>query len=818
MKKSQQTIPAKEKLDFSSSHPVPFVKSGLGVYQNTYSGGRTGASVNYFGGLSQIIYWGRLPERASTVFFEGNPSSSYQRCFRSQIIIGDEPYNLEFSDTSHFPFGYISHFSVPERGVELRHRVTLLNDAFVFSIEVLKNAKNVPLRQRFEHHDACLHSSFGRTVEDWQQAKPSGAWILKVKDEESDESWQKLKDSQNPLFLAKEGRKFSTPWLDLGMRSSETVVAFFSAKPLEMRTTHSRRRYFTGQPFRGGTQATVLLFANEGKAFNQRMQQIQSNPAAEALEREVSALEAFRTRPTIESGNEVFDSLFANIPAVLASLMVQDVPGAFRASSMHYWVWGWDTFMCSEAYLLSGQSDFLKKALRFFRDTAHPEKGMAHQLTRTLQAKQAMSPASQLLYTIVLYQYGAHTGDRDLWKELYPFVKRILELNREAINEQGLREGRALFPDFPQFAGHTGEDISVFNNSLLYQGVRCLEAIAAHSGDKEVVEETLQISRRMEQSFVKTFWDRKRGYLVDSVDAKTRAQRPSYPAHALLWQTPFLTDLTAEKLAEAGRFIAANHQAKRGFLMYPRWDQAFDGDGNQFGQSWSTHDVFTTRAQAMADLQERLDLWIENSSWFWEQLSLIEGYSAQTVNDSGTPDLPGGKQGFCRSIYVAFVTNIAGLHFDLGGLTILEGASRHVSLANLPFRNARLSVRVKGSGPFLRSLRVNGNRIRGTRKIPVDLLKHEVDIVAERTSSPPRHPVILSLNGAEVIHVEVKEHFLRAEIRGSTHTWLFFYARAKPTSVAWNGISQKFHYDRKSGQGKILLPLITGETSLLEIT
>jgi len=815
MKKTSSSNASPEKIDFSSL--APFVPEGFGVFQNTYSGGRTGARVNHFGGLSEVVFWGQIPENASTTFFQGDASSSYKRCFRSQILIGEDAYNLEFFRTTHFPFGYSSHFAVPELGVELRHHLTLLNDALVFSIEVLRNDKRLPLRQRFEHHDPSFCSQNGRTLVDWQRDDKTPAWVLKVRDELSDEAWQRLKDSQSKETLAREHRKFSTPWLDLGLRSSDTFIAFYSTKPLDMRTTHSKRRYFTGPVFRSGAQATTLLFANDLKALQQRIKETLKHPAAEALAREQDALKALQTRPTVKSGNEVFDSMFANMPGMLSALMLPDIPGAFRASSMHYWVWGWDTFMCSEAYLLSGQQDFIKHALRFFRDTAHPELGVAHQLTRSLKTKQAMSPASQLLYTIVLYQYGFHTGDKELWKEFYPFVKRIFALNVSSINEQGLREGRALFPDFPQFAGHTGNDISVFNNSLLYQGARCLEEIAVFNGDQDIAEQTRLISRRMEKSFVPTFWDKKKGYFVDSVDSQTGEQRSSYPAHALLWQTPFLSDLTGEKLPQSGQFIARHHQALRGFLMYPRWDQAFDGDGNQFGQSWSTHDVFTTRAQAVAGLQDGLDRWIANCAWFWRQLTVIEGYSAQTVNDSGTPDLPGSKQGFGRSIYMAFLTNIAGLHFDGGGLTILEGSARPTRVEKLPFQNASLSVSTKGTGPFLKSLRVNGTRVQGSRKVPLDLLRHQVEINAERTTTPPEDPMILSLNGAAISHVNVQRKVLKAEIIGSTHVWLHFYSKTKP-SVLWNG--QRMHptHNSKTGQGKLLLPLVAGEVSSLEIT
>jgi hypothetical protein len=299
--------------------------------------------------------------------------------------------------------------------------------------------------------------------------------------------------------------------------------------------------------------------------------------------------------------------------------------------------------------------------------------------------------------------------------------------------------------------------------------------------------------------------------------SETGHQRPSYPAHALLWMTPFLSDLVStEKLKACASFMAENHKSLRGFLSYPRWDSSFDGDGNQLGQVWPTHDMFLTRCQAVAGRQDMLESWIESSDWFWKQLTYLEGYSAQTVNDSGTPDRLGSKMNFfgTKTTYMTFFVGCAGIQFDRGGITLSEGLARHLRVARVPFRKAMLDLSVKGKGQFARRLLVNGKPLVGSLKIPITLLKGKVSIVHERTEKAPAHPVILSLYGAEIRTVKMdRDGRLRAVVVGDVPAWLHYYSR-KPAAVLFDGREIKGDYNASIREGKVLLPLSSSPATI----
>jgi hypothetical protein len=792
---------------------VPVSDSGFGLLQNVYSGGRVGAVVNFFGGFNHIEYWGTLPmHHFSRVLFKGDPASAYTRCFRPQVMVGDDAYNLEFSDTSHFPFGYKSHFAIPDRGVEIVHRLTLLNDALVFSIEVLRNDHNLPLRQRFEHHEHCFNGARGRTRSEWKEGIVPAGLVMTAKDVIPDDVWKKYEaelSTRNELNFPDA--------LAQGPREGTAWIALFNDRGLATRTNRARRRYFTGKEFRRGDQACILLFASSRKELVQRAKELRKKVVSIAKAKERDAHRSLARAPQIQTGDKILDSMIANVPLVYEALFVEDIPGT-AGTAIAYHIWGWDTLNCPDMHLLSGQVDFARDAIRFYRDTAHPKWGLGHQYTTDMPPKVRvpMPYPAQSVYLIFLYQYGSYV-DRSLWRESYAFAKRIFLATLDLINDRGLGEGLALWPDIPSVCGHNGNDISVFNNSIQYQGLRCFEEMAVYAGDKKSAEKARQVCRLMEKNFVPTFWDKKRGYFADSVDSKTGRQRPSYPAHALLWMTPFLHDLVGpDELKACASFMDQNHASPRGYLPYPRWDSSFDGDGNQLGQVWPTHDMFVTRCAAAAGRQDMLEGWIEMSDWFWKQLSYIEGYSAQTVNDSGTLDCTGSKMNFfgTKTTYMAFFTGCAGLHFDVGGVTLSEGIARPLKIRRLPFGKATLDFSLKGKGKFAGKLLVNGKPLVGSLKIPITLLKGKVNVSHERTKQAPAHPVILSLYGAEVKKVGIdRSGNLQAVVVGNTPAWLRYYSRTSAT-ILFDGREIKGGYDRATREGKVLLPLSSSPARL----
>jgi hypothetical protein len=668
------------------------------------------------------------------------------------------------------------------------------------------------LRQHFEHHDYTFNGTRGRTASEWKTGIVPSGLVMTAKDVTPDDVWKTYqvelkninKEVDFPLALA-QGPRAGTAW-----------IALFDERGLSMRAT-LKRRYFVSKEFRKGDQATALLFSSSRPELLQRARELRRNAVSIVKAKERDNYRTLAKAPQVKTGDKILDSMIANVPLVYESLFVEDIPGT-AGTAIAYHIWGWDTLNCPDMHLLTGQIDFARDVIRFYRDTAHPKWGVGHQYTtdKPPKVRIPMAYSAQSVYIIFLYQYGSYV-DRSLWRESYAFAKKIFQNTLSLINERGFGEGPALWPDIPVVCGHNGNDISVFNNSIQYQGLRCIEEMAVFAGDKKAATRAREVCRLMEKNFVPTFWDKKRGYFADSVDSKTGRQRPSYPAHALLWMTPFLHDLvSAEKLRACAEFMEKNHSSLRGYLPYPRWDVAFDGDGNQLGQVWPTHDMFVTRCAAVAGRQDMLEGWIDLSDWFWKQLGYIEGYSAQTVNDSGTLDCTGSKMNFfgTKTTYMAFFTGCAGIHFDAGGITLSEGIARPLKIGQVPFRGAKIDFAIEGKGKFAGKLLVNGKPVVGSLKIPMALLKGKVAVRFQRTQKAPAHPVILSLYGAEVRKVDVdKSGKLQATVFGNTPAWLHYHS-PRASKVLFDGSEIGGEYDRASREGKVLLPLTSAPAKI----
>jgi hypothetical protein len=166
-------------LDFTNA--IPHATSGFGPRHKVFASGRLGVTLNDFGGLYEIIFWGKQPDESSPLVFKGDAASSYTRLFRSQLLTGDDAWNLDFEDTEILSCGYVSHFTAPGTGVKVRHTMTLVHEAIVFTVEVLENPRQLPLRQRFEQHGYTRTEHPMRTLSPWQTDGTSG-WTFDLVD------------------------------------------------------------------------------------------------------------------------------------------------------------------------------------------------------------------------------------------------------------------------------------------------------------------------------------------------------------------------------------------------------------------------------------------------------------------------------------------------------------------------------------------------------------------------------------------------------------------------------------------------------------
>ena len=790
---------------------------GLHVPSIWFGGGRIAAHVTHYGGIDEINYYGAQPIDRR-LFYKVNNHSPYERLFCPYLLIGDKAWQLELNQTRIFPGGYTSRMAVPEEGVEIAHSLILLDDAILNRVEVLRNDGARPLRLRLSLHEHLRKTLPHRTWGEWREDIVPGAQVITVADPEGtlEKYYPSILTPGEPNNPAASGNSVTT-WIGVVGSTSVGTRIFFT-----------KRHHFTTEEIKGNTGAICVLFGKDEAEFKVRAALLQSDGPRLGAEVVAGWEEKLRAAPALALDRPVVESFFRQAGLINDSLKPADLPGGMRAAAGHYWVWGWDTIVYCDSDLVSGRAAFVRDALDLYRRTAHPQLGIGHKFSERMELLVPQALSAQGLYLNMLYQHAAHTGERAVLEDFYPFALSIFQRTISQGRCEGLFTGSALWPDQPRFAGHAnaeGEvsdrDISIFNNGIFYQSARAMEHLAGMMGDAETARTAREIWMALEASFRKFFWDPERNYWFDSLETGSLTPRRSYPAHAVIWINPFARDLVGGREEACADFLAANHACAGGIRPYPAWDSAFNGDGNQLAQWYPTGpDVYFLKTMGATGRQAMLERWLGWVEEFWGSYTVPEGLTLEAENDGPhRPDCPGGKQPFTvKPWQMGIITAILGIDLDHGGMTAGPGLDEPVTLVRLPFQGRQFSISTKGEGLHVAKITVNGKEVAGSYKIPVDhCADAQQDIQITRTDKPPTGPVILSADGAALSEVTVNGGTLKARIECPASVRVWFYSPARPR-VTWENQPVDAAYDEQTGRASILLvpenTLLEGELSV----
>jgi hypothetical protein len=762
---------------------IPSEPRGLGTDTIWFGGGRTGLAVAAHGGIERIVYFGLQPLGRVNLFATG-ARSAYEKILRPYLVVADKAYVLELNNTLFYPGGYRSFFKVPELAVEVEHDLALIDDAILQTVRVIRNKRGLALRFRISVHEYTRQIPAGRTWGDWQEGLAKNAWIAEIIDE--------------PTGHPVEANEPRSTWFGV-----------VGDRPLTSRHFHSSRRYFETGPFKTGAATIAAMFGFDKATFLKRAAALKSGGSKEAAKIIAGWERDAKDAPRVKIGEPAVESFFRMAPLLLKSLIVGDQPGAIRASVSHYGAWAWDTMVHCEAHLAMGDDKFARDVLELYFRTADEERGIGHAFNPEMtKLHMNQPPAAQGLYIYLLYIYFAYTGDTKTLRKYYPFSVSILKRALASRGRAGLFEGTSLFPDFPIYAGQTGEDISTFNNSVIYQAARVMEHLAGLMGDAATAETAREAWQTLGPAFRERLWDGKKGFWVDSIDSKTLEHRTSYCSQCILNFSPFASDLSRGRDVASAKFIGENFAYAGGIRMHPSWDMAFNGDGNQLGQHYPVgSDLLYLKTARTAGRQDLLAQWLGWVERFWNQNTVPEGTTAEAENDGPSyPDCPGGKQAFSvKSWFMGILNAIVGVYFDIGGVTVVPGIDRGVKLEGIHFGGRRWSVRRTGSGKYITRLRVNGAVMNGCCKIPTNLIKGKViNIEVECSAKPGKSVQVLSADGASLSDVTPTREGLRVDVAAWGSVYVRFAAPKKPT-VTWKGKPMAIEYDATLREGQVLL-------------
>ena len=506
--------------------------------------------------------------------------------------------------------------------------------------------------------------------------------------------------------------------------STHVIIGSSAAMQYVRRTIGNYKNILLSEELKKGTDYIFIIAFDEAyEAVQARLKDTLAHYESYIDKQEKRYEEVMKKSPVLESRYESLNRFFALAPLYHESCKVTSVPGAVRAKTEHYWVWGWDGMSSGFAYAYWGDEDYMDSLLRLYQDTADPKEGIGHWFARDMSHIQTSMVSAQGFYISLLYLYRMNGGDI---RPYYEFAKKIFGMIQNTeIGELGLCEGHSLFPDFRDAILETGSDISTFNNSSTYCAVCAMRALAKAMNDSETYRQAAALADRMKQHFKEILYDEGKGFFAGSADSVTLQRREVYLSPAIKWDNLFCHDLIQSCRSELLAFFEKNFVCEAGLLFVPVWGRGYDADANQLHCYWPAISECFAR---LINLENRKDLIEKFIGWIgcWTNVLMCpEGIDCYDNRNEPKPDgwnaVNGSWQAYSmRAWYEAAVHSVVGVDFSEDGMNLYPYDGEEMVLKNLHFGHRTFTVSMLGSGCAIRDVILNGNSIGAVSSIPVE--------------------------------------------------------------------------------------------------
>ncbi|RAP76041.1 hypothetical protein [Paenibacillus montanisoli] len=732
-------------------------------------------------------------------------------------------YKPEYANTEVWPFSIEAEWSFLNAVV--RHKVMAVDESIVF--QVLTPA-NMPSDTVFKLE---FYNAFGLTPLDAEDIRFCDMGVDRKWEEwQFDQAGNRLlggfRETVKGVVRASEEREYDTNHYrteEHPYEGCELHIGIGADFAVHYRRTPLNIKHILSSPVLepGRTYSFVVSFHPEKTGLSEKMTELIGRLEKKVGQQYARYTKAAELSPRLISPYKRLNDYLSLIPVCHESLKVNDRPGAIKANS-YAWVWCWDGITASFATAYWNDTEHLRDMLRFYRDTADEKLGLALALSNDMRFLIGCALPSQGMYITLLQLYYSATGDAELVREIYPFAKwlfdKTLTLERSGT---GLCEGPSMYPDFPIFMKETGQDLSGLNNTIFYCAARSMEYLAVLAGDRDTAEEARQTIRRIEENFLDLFFDRDKGYIVSSVDSVTLEKRNSFNSNSVKWENNYCRELMEPVSASCLEFFDKHIVSEAGLREIPAWSDAYDQDANQLHCWWPVTGEYFMRLANEHDRKDLIEKWIGWISYWSEMLMCPEGISCYV--ETSRPELDrwntisGLWYGYSmRGWYQAAIHGVFGLDADAGGITFFPYSGEEMALHNFRYRGQIYDFEMKGSGPYIASIVVNGKEIKGTNKLPFlaagNRKRNKVQV--NRVTHRPQQAWLKYGYGIELLDIDCEEGAIKARLSGVGTCRLKIAAAAKP-NVAIDGHPAETHYDEASGIATLELIFEPGEIKSL---
>ncbi len=705
------------------------------------------------GGITRLDYYAPAKNQKPAIF--NRPYHWYG--FNYYLTNKGVNYTPEFQNSKVYPFGIESDWLV--QGKVFKQKVMAIDESVVIQLSTPRDLPaDYHLKLDFNKLFGVVEGIKGRTWSNW--------------------NFDKTENLLTGGFIESANNDTVTFSCGLG---ADFPVSFSQSK--------INTKYYLESPALESGK-TYTFFINFGSGKNELVQknkewcsQLKSKIAGQYIRYQAVA---DRT-PRLVSPFKELDRQMSLFPMFFEALKVKNFPGAIRANTNRYWVWGWDGITNSSSTAYWGDVQHLKNMLEFYEKTADPEKGIAHAYSHDMSIGEIAPVPAQCMYITLLQLYFDQTKDISALTAHYPFARKIFGLALSTgVSNLGMSKGVSLFPDFRVLIDETGNDLSTLNNSVLYCAARSIDRLSAIVGDTATQTKAESVSNKIEQNFTRLFYDKEQKYIVSSVDATTLEQRKTYHISSFRWENDYYADLIQSMSVESLIFFEKNLICRAGIRETPVWDKSFDMDANQLSDWWPVTDESYVRLSNQNNRGDLLGKWVGWLSYWYENLTAPESVECYfDTDDPATPDRwnPGSWQAFTmRTWFQGVIHGLVGVDADAGGITFYPYNGKEMKLTGLHYMDKTFDFDLKGSGPFIEFIEVDGKKIIGTNKLPEEYYrdKKQVKITVMRTAKNPCPVSVKSGTGILLKNYTYNKGTIKTQTEGAGLTRLRISAEKTP--------------------------------------
>ncbi len=481
------------------------------------------------------------------------------------------------------------------------------------------------------------------------------------------------------------------------------------------------------------------------------------------------------------------EELFSFIPGVIESVIQHDTGMPRACAGGYYWIWGWDTIVAALEFSKWGRIDRQKQIIAFLLNHRWKNGTIPHRFDRTYEAINVKPGVTDALFIILVKQYLEESSEYKWLGEIYTTIKEIWNGILEYTDEDGFIFGLGTYPDNPKAMGRTPQSRVAIDSGAFYSALVCMLGFAEYMDDKETSSMCRSCLEDYSEKYISAFFDKGKQMIFDSFTPDKNSF--TYPVYSLLsLNNRAGIPLLLNKQKVIAEFVSREYFTEHGFRALPVQDS--NKDTECIHHSWFLYwDVCIMSLMRTFGYYEILKTYQDNIGLMWKNYrTLFEFIDLDNIK-ADDERFPWSNYG-CSwpihgsvSVYRNILEALLGLRLDMGCITILDGpVSDGTELKGLNVSGKKWDFKFRGTGNYIKEIKVNGNILAGSMVIPDSIMTEHNDIEIHHGFKRCTSLAVMDVFGGRIIRVRSKDTGLDITVKSDGFTTLLIRSDRKPVA------------------------------------